>query len=283
MIPQMQGEHTRRRLKDVLSDLGGIRLGGRLLAGFNVLVYVYLLAPILIIIPISFSEPAYVVFPPIGFSFRWYLHFFSLDRMTDALWLSLCLGIVVSLVSTTIGTLASYALVRYWFRGREALRTLFTAPLTVPGVVLGIALLIFISRTPLVMTFWSLFFAHVVITIPYVIRVVVATMLGFDRELENAAASLGANPFATFRTVTLPLIKPGIIAGAIFAFVMSFDELVVSMFLVGPGLTTLPVQIFNYVEFASDPMIAAVSVLLVLFTTIAVLILDRLVGFTQFV
>ena len=115
------------------------------------------------------------------------------------------------------------------------------------------------------------------------IRTVSATLEGVDRRVEEAAASLGAPPVTMFRTVTLPLIKPGIIAGAIFAFITSFDELVVSLFLTGPRLSTLPVQIYNYIEFASDPTIAAISVLLIVFTTGVVLLVERVVGFTRFV
>ena len=121
------------------------------------------------------------------------------------------------------------------------------------------------------------------VALPYVVRTVAATLEGFDRIVEEAAASLGAPPLAAFWTVTLPLIKPGVIAGATFAFITSFDELVVSLFLTGPRLSTLPVQIYNYIEFASDPTIAAISVLLIVFTTAVVLLVERVVGFTRFV
>jgi putative spermidine/putrescine transport system permease protein len=157
------------------------------------------------------------------------------------------------------------------------------APIVLPGIVLGIALLIFLNRTPLAQSFGGLFAAHLVVALPYVVRTVAATLEGFDRIVEEAAASLGAPPLAAFWTVTLPLIKPGVIAGATFAFITSFDELVVSLFLTGPRLSTLPVQIYNYIEFASDPTIAAISVLLIVFTTAVVLLVERVVGFTRFV
>jgi putative spermidine/putrescine transport system permease protein len=246
---------------------------------FQGLVYVYLLAPILIVIPVSFSDATYLVFPPRGFSLRWYANFFSLRELTDALALSVRLGVVVTVASTTIGTMASFALVRHGFPGRNALRTLFLSPMVLPGVVLGIGFLIFFSRARLIHTFWSLLLAHLIVTLPYVIRTVSATLQGFPRVLEEAGASLGASPIAVFRTITLPLLKTGILAGAIFAFIVSFDELVISIFLTGPRLSTLPVQIYNYIEFTSDPTIAAISVILILLTTAAVTLLERFVGF----
>jgi putative spermidine/putrescine transport system permease protein len=259
-------------------------IGGRqLLGAANALIYLYLLAPILIVIPVSFSAAAFVVFPPRGFSLRWYVNFLQSRELTEAFGLSLRLAVAVTVAATVAGTMAALALVRYRLPGRELIRTFLMAPIVLPGVVLGIALLIFLNRTPLALSFGGLFAAHLVVTVPYVIRTVSATLEGLDRRVEEAAASLGAPPFTLFRTVTLPLIKPGVIAGAIFAFITSFDELVVSLFLTGPRLSTLPVQIYNYIEFASDPTIAAISVLLIVFTTGVVLLVERMVGFTRFV
>lgn len=259
------------------------RGGRRLLGATNALIYLYLLAPILIVVPVSFSAAAFVVFPPRGLSLRWYANFLTSRELTEALWLSIRLAVAVTLAATVIGTLAALALTRYRLPGREAIRTFLMAPIVLPGVVLGIALLIFLNRTPLAQTFGGLFGAHLVVALPYVVRTVAATLEGFDRTVEEAAASLGAPPLAAFWTITLPLIKPGVIAGATFAFITSFDELVVSLFLTGPRLSTLPVQIYNYIEFASDPTIAAISVLLIVFTTAVVLLVERVVGFTRFV
>jgi putative spermidine/putrescine transport system permease protein len=249
----------------------------------NALIYLYLLAPILIVVPVSFSAAAFVVFPPRGLSLRWYANFLTSRELTEALWLSVRLAVTVTLAATVTGTLAALALTRYRLPGREAIRTFLMAPIVLPGIVLGIALLIFLNRTPLAQTFGGLFAAHLVVALPYVVRTVAATLEGSDRIVEEAAASLGAPPLAVFWTVTLPLIKPGVIAGAMFAFITSFDELVVSLFLTGPRLSTLPVQIYNYIEFASDPTIAAISVLLIAFTTAVVLLVERVVGFTRFV
>jgi putative spermidine/putrescine transport system permease protein len=259
------------------------RGGRRLLGATNALIYLYLLAPILIVVPVSFSAAAFVVFPPRGLSLRWYVNFLTSRELTEALWLSVRLGVAVTLAATVAGTLAALALTRYRLPGGEAIRTFLMAPIVLPGIVLGIALLIFLNRTPLAQSFGGLFAAHLVVALPYVVRTVAATLEGFDRIVEEAAASLGAPPLAAFWTVTLPLIKPGVIAGATFAFITSFDELVVSLFLTGPRLSTLPVQIYNYIEFASDPTIAAISVLLIVFTTAVVLLVEQVVGFTRFV
>jgi putative spermidine/putrescine transport system permease protein len=254
-----------------------------LLATFNALVYLFMLAPILVVIPVSFSEQEYLVFPPRGFSLRWYANFFATRELADSLWLSLHLAAWTTAISTVLGTLAALGLVRYRYPGRRLLRELFLTPLVMPRLVLGIAFLMFLSKTIFSGGFWGLLAAHVVVAFPYVIRTVSASLAGLDRALEEAGASLGATPLTVFRTVTLPLLKPGIMAGAIFAYVTSFDELVMTLFLAGPRLTTLPVQIFNYLEYTSDPTIAAISVVLVLITIVAVLLTERIVGFSRFV
>lgn len=254
-----------------------------LLLGVNALVYLLMLAPILVVIPVSFSEREYLVFPPQGFSLRWYANFFATRELADSLWLSLRLAAWTTAISTVLGTTAALGLVRYRYPGRRVLRELFLAPIVMPRLVLGIAFLMFVSRTVFSGTFGGLLIAHVVVAFPYVIRTVAASLSGLDRALEEAGASLGAAPLTVFRTITLPLLKPGIMAGAIFAYVTSFDELVMTLFLAGPRLTTLPVQIFTYLEYTSDPTIAAISVVLVAITVAAVLLTERIVGFGRFV
>lgn len=256
--------------------------GKRILTGINSLVYLYMLSPILIIIPVSFTTRQYVVFPPTGFTLRWYNNFFSSDELVHSLWVSIRLSVTATIITTVIGTMAAIALTRYRFPGRDGLRTFFMSPIIVPGLVLGIAMLIFFSQTFLRGTFWALLLAHIIVTTPYVVRTVSASLFGMDRMLEQAAQSLGATQLVAFRTVTLPLLKPGIIAASILAFVQSFDELVISLFLTGPRLSTLPVQIFHYLEYNSDPTIAAISVVLVIFSTTVVLLTERYVGFSQF-
>jgi putative spermidine/putrescine transport system permease protein len=256
--------------------------GKRFLAGANAVILLYMLAPILVIIPVSFGTQQYVVFPPTGFTLRWYEHFFTSPELVDSLFLSIRLAVLATVLATILGTMAAVALVRYRVPGREALRAFFMSPIVVPGLVLGIAMLMFFSKTFLRSSFWALLLAHITVIMPYVIRTVSASLVGVDRTLEQAAESLGAPPFVAFRTVTLPLLKPGLIAASILAFVQSFDELVMSLFLTGPRVSTLPVQIFHYLEYNSDPTIAAISVVLILFSTTLVLLTERFVGFSQF-
>ena len=255
----------------------------RILLTFNVLVYFFVLMPILVVIPVSFSQTQYLVFPPQGFSLRWYMNFFSTPELVDSLWLSLRLAAATTVICTVLGTMVALALVRYQYPGRRAIREFFLASIVMPRLVLGIALLMFLSKTFLSGHFGGLLLAHIVVAFPYVVRTVSASLFGLDRTLEEAGASLGAAPMMVFRTITLPLLKPGIVAGAIFAFVTSFDELVMTLFLAGPRLDTLPVKIFNYLEYTSDPTIAAISVILIAITAVAVLIAERIVGFGRFV
>ena len=246
------------------------------------LIYCFMLAPVMIVFPISFTEQQYVVFPPTGFTFRWYENFFDSDEFMSALYLSLRLTVSATLIATVLGTAAAVALVRYRFPGQQALKAFFVSPIIVPGLVLGIAMLIFFGPTLLHGTFTALLIAHVVVILPYVIRVVSANLVGLDIRIDQAAQSLGATRLEVFRTVTLPLLRPGIVAGAMLAFVQSFDELIVSLFLTGPQLSTLPVKIYHYIEFNSDPTIAAISVVVVVISATVILLTERFVGLSQF-
>ena len=249
----------------------------------NGLIYLFILSPILVIIPSSFSSTAVLYFWPEGYSLRWYRHFFETPELVGSLWLSLELALAATAIASALGVPAALAIARHRFPGRDWLAAFFLAPMVVPGLVLGIAFLLLFSKTVLAGSFWALLIAHIVIILPYVIRTVTGTLYGLDPMLEQAAIGLGARPVVAFWTITLPLLKSGILAGAVLAFVTSFDELVVSAFLTGPQLTPLPVQIYTYIEFTSDPTIAAVSVLLVLFTALAMLLTERVVGFGQIV
>jgi putative spermidine/putrescine transport system permease protein len=265
------------------SAVGRRRDAGRtLLSLANAAICLFLLAPIVVVIVASFSDRPYLVFPPRGLSLRWYAQFFASRELTTALVLSLELGLLASAVATVLGVLAALALVGLRVRGIEAVRALFAAPLMVPGIVVGIAMLIYYNRIRLGGSFASMLLAHVALTLPYVIRIVSAGLQSFDRSVEEAARSLGAGPTRVLLDVTLPLVRGSILAAAVLAFIISFDEVVVTLFLAGPRLSTLPVTIYNYIEHTSDPSIAAVSAVLVVLTTVVVLVVDRTVGFTRF-
>jgi putative spermidine/putrescine transport system permease protein len=250
----------------------------KILAVYAALVCTFSIAPVAVIFLESLTRADYVSFPPVGLSLRWYLEIPRRPEFVASLVTSGLVAAGASIVSTALGTLAALALVRYRFRGRALLQGLFLSPLSVPGIVLGIALLQFYASYGIPRTGLSLTSAHLVITTPYTIRLVSVSLAGFDRNLERAARSLGAPTWTAFRLVTLPLIRPGILAGAVFAFIVSFDDLAVSLFLSSPGVMTLPVRIFTYIEQIYDPLITAVSSLLILVSAMVVLVIERTVG-----
>lgn len=235
---------------------------------FSALVLLYLVAPVLIVIPMSFSAAKYLSFPPPGLSLQWYENFFARSDWTSATIQSIRVAFMVMVLSTVLGVAASLALVRASFPGKEIVNLIIVSPLVVPAIIVAIAIYGLYVQLRLVQTFWGLVLAHTVLAIPYVIVNVSATLRGFDIRLEQAAQSLGANGWQTFRHVTLPLISPGIFAGAVFAFIASFDELIVALFIAGARSRTLPMRMFEGLRMEIDPTIAAVSSMLITFSVL---------------
>jgi putative spermidine/putrescine transport system permease protein len=253
--------------------------GGRWLwRALITLLYLFLLAPILVVLVISFDSQSYLSFPPKGFSLQWYAMLAENEGFRQGFQVSFIVAVAVAVLATVVGVPASLALARARFRGRGALAGLFVAPLMVPTIVLGLGLLLVLSPTGLTGTYPGLILAHLGITVPYVVRTTTMSLLTADTSCEEAARVLGANPWATFMRITLPLIRPGVIAGAVIAFLISFDEAVISLFVVGSGATTLPVEIFRYVQYRTDPQVAALSVVLIAISVVLVVVLERLVG-----
>jgi len=244
-------------------------------------ILLFLLAPIVVIVIGSFSDVAYVVFPPTGFSLRWYVAFFSSREFIESTLLSARLGAIAMIISTIIGIMAALALSTMKRSVSELLRGVLVAPLIAPGIVVGISMLFFFFRIGMGNTFTSLIIAHVVLTLPFVVLIILAALESLDRSLEEAAMGLGAGRIRTVLTITLPLIKGNVFAAAVFAFIISFDEVVVTLFLASPRQTTLPVRIYQYIELTSDPSIAAISTLLIVVTTIAVLLVEKYLGFAR--
>lgn len=240
----------------------------RTLIGIGVLVGAWLLVPTLIVIPISFSGNDSFQFPPSSWSLRHYETFFTDPSWLNSLLISVQLAAIVTVVATVLGTAASFALSRTAFAGRGVVNGLFLAPLIVPGIVIAVAVYVAFLQWGLIGTPLGFIAAHTVLALPFVVVNVTAALAGFDRMLERAAASLGASSLATFRRVTLPLIAPGLLSGAVFAFVTSFDEVVVSMFVQSPQLQTLPVRMFTSVTNEVDPTIAAASTVVIVVTTV---------------
>ena len=201
--------------------------------------------------------------------------------MASAFSTSIGLGLVVTLLSLAIGMPAAYALVRLKPPGAAALSSFFTAPLLLPTIVLGLAILIVFSGYGLLGTFRGLVAAHLVVTLPYAVRVLSTALATLSITYEEAAATLGASPLTVFRRVTLPMMQSGIVGTTALCFLVSFDEVVLSLFLTGPKLTTLPVAMFHHVEQQADPMVASLSVLLVTLTLAVVLIVDRTSGLAK--
>ena len=230
------------------------------------LVLLYLVFPIRVVIPLSFSAGTYLSFPPPGFSLRWYANFLGRADWLGAASLSLWIGAAVMVLATALGAPAALALVRGDFRGKNLLTGFIISPLIAPAIIVAIGIYFFYARLGLVGSPLGLVIAHTALAVPFVVINVSATLQGFDERLEQAAMNLGATPWRTFWQVTFPIIRPGVLAGALFAFISSFDELVVALFVSGTSAVTLPRKMWESIRFEIDPTIAAVSTILVVLT-----------------
>lgn len=245
---------------------------------FSSLVAIFMLAPLVVVIGVAFTPEGFLEFPPSGLSFRWFRAILENPDFIDAAIVSLQLGFASASIATILCIPAALAIGQGKFRGREALQALFLSPLTVPTVVLGIAFLRFLSMAGLNGTFLGLLLCHAVIIVPFVLRLVLASVVGLDQSIAKAAVSLGASSFTVFRRVTLPAIIPGVVGGWVLAFITSFDELTVTVFIVNPATTTLPVKLFSHITQTTDPLVASVSTVAILFTVALMLFVDRIFG-----
>jgi putative spermidine/putrescine transport system permease protein len=247
------------------------------------------LLPLIFVVWLAFFRQEIPSFPPEGYSLRWFAAILDQRKFVDGFSLSFEVGILATGIGLALGVPAALCLVRYDFTGRGPLANLLLLPVVVPGVVLGTAMYVFHVEVEngldvdVLGTFYALVSGHIVIVIPWVVRLVTASLAGVDRATEEAAQNLGANPWTTFWRITLPAIRPGIVAGALFGFVTSFGNLEMSLFLVGPGRTTLPIVILQYLEWKIDPTIAAVSVVQILLIGAVMLITDRYVKLARVV
>ncbi|HHY47477.1 MAG TPA: ABC transporter permease [Firmicutes bacterium] len=250
---------------------------------FAILMYVFILTPFVVILYASFSDSALITVPPKGLSLRWYRQILLEGRYIPELITSLEVGAASTLISSVIGILASIALARYNFPGRDVISSILLAPLMVPVVLIGVALLQFYSVTKIGLNLPSMIMAHAVMTAPYVVRTVTSTMKGFNESLEEAAMNLGANWIQAFTQVTLPIMMPGIFSGAMFAFITSFGDSVVSLFLSSPSVVTLPVKVFTDIMWNFEPAIAAISALTSVLAIGGVLAIYAIQGASAFV
>src|SRR5690625_2534697 len=252
---------------------------GKLLSMAAFAVIAFLMLPVVVVVLAAFSETAYLTIPPKVLTFKWFANVLQDASWLRAGWTSLWLALSAAFSSMVLGTMAAYAIQRNLVAGARLLSNLFMAPLVLPSVVLGVALLQYYVATGLRGYSAGLWLAHVVITVPYIIRAALSALSTCDPALEDAATMLGANRLGSFYWVTLPIIRPSLIAGGLFAFITSFDNVPVTIFLLSASQNTLPVKIFTSVEHGVDPSIAAVSTLLILITALLLLAAERWTGF----
>ncbi|CAO3356611.1 ABC transporter permease [Azospirillum sp. A26] len=245
---------------------------------FHTLVVIFMLAPLVIVCLVAFTPENTLSLPTRGFSLRWFEAVFHHPDFVQSFWNSLWLAVLSATLAVALAVPASLAITRYEFPGRGFLNALFLSPLIIPHLVLGVAMLRLFAVVGAAGSFGWLVAAHMVIVTPYVMRLLIAAISGFDRSVEQAAFSLGASEATVFRRVTLPMILPGVTGGWLIAFINSFDELTMSIFITSPSTVTLPVRMYMYATESIDPMMAAVSALIIGITAVAVLLLDRVYG-----
>jgi len=245
---------------------------------FNWVMAALMLAPLVLIVWMSFTPAAFFRLPLTEFSLRWYREAFNYPGFFNAFLLSLRLAGVSAVVATILAFLASYGLVRFRFPGKATLEGFFMSPLLVPGVVYGIAMLQFVNSLGLYNTFWALVLAHIAIVVPYALRTIHAQLRAVPEDLEWAARTLGATRTRTLLKVTLPLCARGVFSGFLLAFLISFAEVTVVIFMTGPAYQTLPIRIYNYLTDQIDPTVAAISAMLIGLSLVLILILDRVGG-----
>jgi putative spermidine/putrescine transport system permease protein len=254
------------------------RIAALPLALFAWCAVIFLALPLVIIVSTSFTTTAYLTFPPVGFTLDWYTKFLADPSYLDSLGLSALLAISATATAVVLGIPVALVLTRAQVPGRRAIAALFLSPLILPPIVIGAALLQYASALGFARTFFALYVGHVVLVIPYIVRTTLASLSGFNRALEEAAQDLGASAPATFFLVTLPLIKPGLIAGALFAVIISWINVELSMFNTTSSLLPIPVKLFNYIQYNIDPMIAALSATTVYVAIVVVVALDLVIG-----
>jgi putative spermidine/putrescine transport system permease protein len=243
---------------------------------FAALVLVFLIAPILVVIPLSFSAGSFFHFPLPGLSLRWYEDFFTSGNWLPTVWNSLVVGVSATFIATILGTVAAFGFWRGRFWGRSFLFALLISPMMIPVIVVAVGVYFAFARVGLTDGLLGLCLAHAALGVPFVVVTVLATLSGFDSTLLRAAASLGAPPLTTFFRVTLPVIFPGVVSGALFAFATSFDEVVVAMLLTGPGQRTLPRQMFSGINDNISLTITAAATLLITLAVVLLLTMEWL-------
>ncbi len=245
---------------------------------FNVLFITFMLAPLIIVCLVAFTPLGYISLPWDGFSLRWFYAILDNPHFIDAFYLSVLLGTVSATIAVGMAVPASLAFARYEFKGKGAIMAFFMSSLMVPHIVLGVAFLSFLTKVGIYGSFIGLVMTHVIIIMPYALRLVLSAVTGMDRSAEDAAVSLGASNWTVFRRVTIPMIIPGIAGGWVLSFITSFDEVTMTVFVASPSTTTLPVRMYEHITETIDPLIASLSATMIFITIILMAILDRFFG-----
>ncbi|WP_432405782.1 ABC transporter permease [Wukongibacter sp. M2B1] len=254
----------------------------KILTIFTVFVYIFLLTPLIIITGAAFGQDSFLRFPPKGFTVKWVENIFQVEMFVRTFKISLQVAVIGTCLAMLIGIPAAYALSRYNFKGKKIFQGIFISPVLVPGIVFGFTLLNFLIIKQEFPIFSSLLIGHTIIILPYIIRVISSSLENFDYSIEEAAISLGSHPLKTFFTIVLPNVTSGVIAAFILAFINSFNNVPISIFLIGPGISTLPIQMMSYVEYYFDPTVAALSVVLMIMTAVLMLIVEKTLGLSFF-
>ncbi|MHB0706186.1 Spermidine/putrescine transport system permease protein potC [Roseomonas mucosa] len=268
------------------SDTGQI-LQRWLVAALTAAGLALIFVPLVLTLYLSVFDETLITFPPRGYTLHWYARI--IPEFGGPLQTSLMVALAAVAISLLIGVPAGIGLSRYSFPGRSLVSTLLLAPLTMPGIAIGLGIyvlaILFEERTQVAVSgsVWLMVAAHVLIALPWVVRLCLASLANHDRSAEEAAASLGARPFLVVWRVTLPAMRSGIVAGALFAFIVSFENLEMTLFLIAPGMTTLPISVLQYLQYRLDPLVAAVAVAQVVLVGVALAVLDRHVRLSRVV
>lgn len=245
---------------------------------FHTLFVIFTLAPIVVVCVVAFTPEGYLSLPTNGPSLRWFRTIARYPEFIDAFWTSIWLGTVSSIIALMFSVPAALAIARYDFAGREALTALFMSPLMIPHVVLGIAFLRFFTQIGIGGTFLGLVLSHIVVVLPFALRLTLASATGMDARIEQAAISLGASDWTVLKRITLPLIVPGLASGWALSFITSFDEVTMTVFIAAPGTETLPVRMFLYIQDNIDPLVTSVSASVIAATVVVLIVMDRIYG-----
>ena len=241
-------------------------MGWSLIRLYTVAVYIFMFAPVAVVLLLAFNSSQFGGFPIEGFSLQWFEKLFENEAIVRAFKTSFLLGLGTSILATTLGILASLALVRYRFPGKDWITTFLISPVLVPETVLAVGLLLFLRWLSMPRSFLLLLVGHTIIALPFVVLVVQARLVGIRKDYEEAALSLGANPLQTFFQITLPLLMPAVFAGALFAFTISFDNITATVFWRPAGSETVPTQIFGMLRNSISPENNALGFVMIVVT-----------------